>query len=74
MLTNAKDVSQSAIKPYALHDGKIAIPKYEGRTRYDFAKLIVKIFGPLKEWKIVIAIWAVVIVNCLFWTLVFQAF
>ena len=74
LLTNTKDVSQSKVKPYALKDGKIAIPKYEGKTRYDFAKLIVKIFGPLEEWKIAIVIWLAVIVNCSFWILVSRAF
>ena len=73
-ITNTKDVSQSKVKPYALKDGKIAIPKYEGKARYDFAKLIVKIFGPLEEWKIAIVIWLAVIVNCSFWILVSRAF
>jgi UDP-N-acetylglucosamine--dolichyl-phosphate N-acetylglucosaminephosphotransferase len=74
LLTNPSDVSQSSAKPYSLKAGRITIPHYTGRTRYDLAKLIVRIFGPLEEWKIVALIWIAVFLNCLLWTLAFQAF
>ena len=73
LLTNTKDMSQSKIKPYKLlEDGRLAIPDYpDKKTKYDFAKLIIKIFGPLKEWQIVAIIWGIVAVNALFWLIVF---
>lgn len=72
-ITNPKDMSQSKGRPYdILEDGRLSLPK-ERKFTYDFGKLILKIFGPLKEWQIVAIIWACVIVNCsvvlaLFWT------
>ena len=45
--------------------------KEEKKTRYDFAKLLIKMFGPMKEQKIVLIIWAVVIANGLIWLAVF---
>ncbi|MCX8158228.1 MAG: hypothetical protein N3D73_01025 [Candidatus Diapherotrites archaeon] len=69
LLTNPKDVSQSKVKPYELKYNKLTIPKNSG---YDFAKLIIKIFGPLEEWKIVLIIWIIVIINCSFWLLVIK--
>jgi len=74
LLTNRMDVSQASTKPYVLKNNRIAIPAYKGKTRYDFAKLVVKLFGPMKEKKIVLIIWIVVLVNCSFWILVSQAF
>jgi len=73
VLTNPRDPSQSKIKPYkVLKDGRLAVPSYKDkRTRYDFAKLIIKIFGPLKEWQIVAVIWLIVALNCAFWLLIF---
>ena len=68
MLTNSRDVTQAKERPYRiLEDNRIGIPEYTGKTRYDFAKLLIKIFGPLKEKNVVIIIWAVVLLNCLFW-------
>jgi len=69
MLTNRKDPSQQKIRPYRLlKDGRLAIPEYpDGKARYDFAKLIMRIFGPLKEWQIVAVIWAAVALNCIIW-------
>ena len=68
VLTNTGDMSQARQRPYKLDgEGRIAIPGYkDGKTRYDFAKLIVRIAGPMKEWKLVAVIWAVVLINCLF--------
>lgn len=73
MLTNRKDLSQHKIRPYkVLQDERLAIPDYpDGKTRYDFAKLVLKIFGPLKEWQIVAIIWLIVALNALFWIFAF---
>lgn len=66
LLTNPKDVSQQKEKPYSLTaDGKISIPNYKGRIKYDFAKLLLKIFGPQKEYILVLIIWIIVFLNCL---------
>ncbi|MBU1120707.1 MAG: hypothetical protein ABIE23_06470 [archaeon] len=73
MLTNAKDPSQTKIRPYKLlGDGKLAMPDYKDGARYDFAKLVIRVFGPLKEWKIVLIIWLIVVINCLLWLFLFQ--
>jgi len=74
MRTNKADVSQKKILPYALlENGALAIPKGpDGKERLDFAKLIIKIFSPQKEWKIVLVIWAIVFLNCLFWFFMFR--
>jgi UDP-N-acetylglucosamine--dolichyl-phosphate N-acetylglucosaminephosphotransferase len=71
--TNKKDLSQKAILPYAiLENGKLGISNYpDKKERLDFAKLIIKIFGPMKEWQIVAIIWLIVFLNCLFWFLAF---
>jgi len=75
MLTNRKDITQVKTRPYRiLEDERIAIPDYKGKTRYDFAKLIIRIFGPLKEKNIVLIIWLVVLLNCLFWLTVLGKF
>lgn len=76
MLTNPKDPSQMKVRPYSLNaKGKLEIPKYaDGKIKYDFAKLIIRIFGPLKEWQIVGVIWGVVIANCLLWIYLFGYF
>ncbi len=73
-LTNRQDMSQSKRLPYALNrDGKLTIPKYPNhKPRYDFAKLLLKIFGPMPEWLVVALTWAIVIVNCSFWVLLFR--
>ncbi len=72
MLTNPKDPTQTKIKPYKiLENKKLGIPDYTGKTRYDFAKLLIKIFGQLKERNIVLIIWLIVTVNCFFWLFVF---
>ncbi len=66
LITNPKDPSQEKEKPYSLTaDGKISIPNYKGRTKYDFAKLLLKIFGPQKEYILVLIIWIIVFLNCL---------
>ncbi|MDO8538433.1 MAG: hypothetical protein Q7S21_06110 [archaeon] len=74
LFTNSKDMSQSKTRPYKLlEDGRLSIPEYpNGKTRYDFSKLIIKIFGPLKEWQIVGIIWIIVAVNALVWLFVFS--
>jgi UDP-N-acetylglucosamine--dolichyl-phosphate N-acetylglucosaminephosphotransferase len=72
LLTNPRDVSQSKSMPYAiLPNGKLAIPKTGNGSKLDFAKLILKIFGPLKEWQVVTIIWIITIANCLFWSKLF---
>jgi UDP-N-acetylglucosamine--dolichyl-phosphate N-acetylglucosaminephosphotransferase len=75
LLTNKDDASQQKIRPYKLlKNGLLTIPDYKGRTKYDFAKLIMKVFGPLKEWKIVLIIWIIVIINSLIWASIFTNF
>ena len=73
MLTNSDDPSQQKFKPYKLlKNGRLTIPTYpDGKIRYDFAKLVMRIFGPLKEPHIVAIIWVFVVANCLFWTMLF---
>ena len=66
--TNRADMSQKSEKPYTLRDGRLHIP---ASGRLDFAKLIIKKFGPMKERDIVRRIWFVVGVNSLFWTTLF---
>ncbi len=65
--TNPKDMSQSKERPYLLlADRRLAIPRdASGKSRYDFAKLILRIFGPMKEWQVVAIMWAVVAANSL---------
>jgi len=76
MLTNPKDATQQKMRPYALlKDGRIATPEYsDKRIRYDFAKLVIRIFDPLKEWKIVLIIWIIVALNCVLWLAVYSKF
>lgn len=73
MLTNPKDASQAKQRPYKLlSNQKLAIPDYAGgKQKLDFAKLIIKIIGPSKEWKIVIIIWLIVALNAIVWLKVF---
>ncbi len=72
MITNKDDASQQKIRPYKLlKDGRLTIPEYKGKTKYDFAKLIMKIFGPLKEGQIVLIIWLIVLINSIIWTSIF---
>jgi len=75
MLTNREDASQHKQRPYQLlKNGKLSIPKYKGKTKYDFAKLVMKIFGSRYEWQIVIIIWTIVIINTLIWSYLFFNF
>jgi len=69
MLTNPKDPSQQKFRPYkVLKDERLAIPDYPDRKeRLDFPKLLIKAFGPLREWQIVLIIWVIVAVNCALW-------
>ncbi len=71
ILTNPEDPTQVKIKPYkVLENGKLGIPDYKGKIKLDFAKLILKVFGSMKEWKIVLIIWVIVALNGLFWIIV----
>jgi len=71
LLTNRQDMSQSKSLPYSIgSDKKLRIP--QGKAKYDFAKMLLKIFGPMQEWLVVAIIWAIVAGNCLFWILVFN--
>ncbi|MBT4870082.1 MAG: hypothetical protein HON47_00720 [Candidatus Diapherotrites archaeon] len=75
MLTNRKDASQHKQRPYkVLKNAKLTIPDYKGNTKYDFAKLLMKIFGPRYEWQIVLIIWTIVIINTAFWAYLFFQF
>ncbi|PIN99211.1 MAG: hypothetical protein COT90_00565 [Candidatus Diapherotrites archaeon CG10_big_fil_rev_8_21_14_0_10_31_34] len=72
MRTNLTDMTQVKSKPYKLlEDSRLAIPEYTGKTKYDFAKLVLKVFGPLKEWQIVLINLVVVALNCLVWLYIF---
>jgi len=65
--TNISDATQKKSKPYAVgFDGKLSVPG-SGKSGLDFAKVIIRAFGPLAEWKIVAVIWFVVAANCAFW-------
>jgi UDP-N-acetylglucosamine--dolichyl-phosphate N-acetylglucosaminephosphotransferase len=67
IVTNPQDPSQRKEYPYVLNEeGKLEIPKSK---KLDFAKLLILIFGPKSERIIVLIIWCVVILNCLFWYL-----
>jgi len=76
MFTNSDDPSQQRFRPYKLLENKrLTIPNYpDKKIRYDFAKLLMRIFGPLKEPHILEIIWFVVAINCLFWTTLFYYF
>jgi UDP-N-acetylglucosamine--dolichyl-phosphate N-acetylglucosaminephosphotransferase len=75
MMTNRQDMSQSKSLPYALgRDNRLRIPAEGGRARYDFAKMLIKIFGPMPEWLVVAAIWLIVACNCAFWAILFASF
>lgn len=73
MLTNRDDATQRKFRPYTLlKNGKLSIPNYpDKKTRYDFAKLIIKIFGPRREWEIVLLIWLIVLLNSVIWVSIF---
>lgn len=72
--TSRGDLSQMRIAPYSvLKNGRLGIPKYEGgKVRYDFAKLIMRIFGESSERKIVAIIWLAVAVNATIVILIFN--
>lgn len=72
LLTNAGDMTQQKHPPYKLlENGLLSVPDSE-KPRLDFAKLLMAIFGPMHEKKIVLATWLVVFVNCLAWILVIR--
>jgi hypothetical protein len=73
MVTNRKDASQHRQRPYKLlSSGRLTIPDYpDKKERLDFAKLMMKIFGPLYEWEAVVIIWCIVLLNAFFWMNVF---
>ncbi|MBN1941081.1 MAG: hypothetical protein JW772_02775 [Candidatus Diapherotrites archaeon] len=75
ILTNRKDLSQKKFFPYRLLDnGKLGLPNYSDKVeRLDFAKMLVKLFGPMKEWQVVALIWVIVFLNCCFWFFAFKA-
>jgi len=72
-LTNRDDMSQSKVLPYSLGpDGRLKAPVgKDGKIRFDFAKLVLKVLGPMPEWAVVAVIWAFVFGNCLFWVAAF---
>ncbi len=73
MITNPNDASQKKQRPYKLlKDERLDLQEsIKGKRRFDFAKLIIKIFGPLKEYQITIIILSIVIINSLFWLFMF---
>ncbi len=73
LITNPKDMTQAKTKPYkVLENERLGIPDYPKKTKYDFAKLIIKFFGPLKEWKIVLIIWILTALNSIIWLIAFN--
>jgi len=65
IVTNPQDPSQRKEYPYVLNEeGKLEIPE---SRKLDFAKLLILLFGPKSERTLVLIIWCVVILNCLFW-------
>ena len=73
MLSNRKNVSQKKGLPYKiLSDGRLTLPK--GKITMDFAKMLFRLIGPMREWQAVIIIWCIVFINCLFWLFVFYFF
>jgi len=68
LLSNkAGDPTQARIIPYKLlKDNRIYIADYpKGKVQWDFAKMLLKLFGPLKEWQVSLLIWVVVALNSL---------
>lgn len=64
LLTNPSDPSQRKSKPYELlKDSRLGFPKATKR-KYDFAKILIRIFGPMSEKRIVFLIWLIVLANC----------
>ena len=73
IISNPKDISQSKSRPYKiLGDGRLTIP--DGKATIDFAKLLMKKFGPMHEGEVVALIWLIVVINCSFWFLLFTLF
>lgn len=68
LTTNLKDISQKKVEPYHLKNNKLHIPG----GKLDFAKLMVHLFGPMEEWRIVAMIWIIVALNTGFWCLISQ--
>jgi len=69
MLSNPNDPSQRKTRPYAiLSDGRIGIQE---KGKFDFAKIVVHLFGSMSERRLVFIIWLIVIANC---TLVYLFF
>ncbi|MCD6247281.1 MAG: hypothetical protein J7J87_02500 [Candidatus Diapherotrites archaeon] len=67
IITNPKDLSQQKEKPYVLNNrNELEIPKSK---KLDFAKFLILLFGPKKEFVLVAIIWAIVAFNCLLWYL-----
>ena len=70
MATNPRDPSQRKTRPYKLlKDSRIGLPDNSGK--YDFAKLLIRLFGPMQEKQIVLLIWVIVIANCTAWFILF---
>jgi len=62
MLSNPNDPSQRKTRPYAvLANGKLGMQE---KGKYDFAKIVIHIFGPVSERRLVFIIWLIVIANC----------
>jgi len=69
MLTNPSDPSQRKTRPYAvLSNGRLGIQE---KGKYDFAKIVIRLFGSMSERRLVFIIWLMVIANC---TLVYLFF
>ncbi|MEM0359946.1 MAG: hypothetical protein QXK06_01235 [Candidatus Diapherotrites archaeon] len=67
LFTNPSDPSQRNALPYSLSpEQKIALPpRGKGSGKYDFAKILIRLFGPMSERNLVLVIWAILIANCL---------
>jgi len=63
--SNPKDMSQKTEKPYVLREGKLDVPQ---SGRLDFAKCLIRYYGPSEERMLVRRIWFFVAVNTAVWT------
>lgn len=66
--TNPRDVSQKKERPYSLSGGKLHVPE---SGKLDFAKLLIKRLGPMREKALSRRILAIVAQNTAFWTLLY---
>ncbi|MBN2517704.1 MAG: hypothetical protein JXB14_02575 [Candidatus Altiarchaeota archaeon] len=67
--TNPKDISQKKEKPYVLKEGVLEVPP---SGKLDFAKRLMRLWGPAEEKRLVRRIWTIVLLNTAFWTILYM--